>query len=157
MLNSLQTDLEVNSIVQPIEPKNERDAKVEEIELNPKLKMGTFEIVNIAVDTIPSLFRFTDKLMREQVSKIGKHKARLAPREDMQTEDPYSTTYAPTSRITPVCTINIQSLATHQYLAVEQWDITDAFMTADIDTDLYLDLPPGDHFAPGESINLRKK
>jgi hypothetical protein len=164
MLNSLQTDLEFQSKVQPVEPKNERDARAspqkgewllaEEIELKTIWKMGTFEIVDLPVNVIPLPSRFTYRIKRELSGKIGKFKARLVARGDMQTEDEYSTTYAPTSRFTAIRTII--SIATQENLSLKHWDITGAFMTADIDTELYLDLPPGYHLPPGKSIKLKK-
>ena len=72
----------------------------------------------------------------------------------MQTEDEYSTTYAPTSHFTAICTII--SIATQEQMMLKHWDITAAFMTANIDTEIYMDLPPGYALPPGKSILLAK-
>eukprot|EP00961_Rhodomonas_salina_P121066 1629328-Rhodomonas_salina.2 len=72
----------------------------------------------------------------------------------MQTEDEYCTTFAPTSLFTARRTII--SIATQERMALKHWDITGAFMTADIDADIYMDLPPGYHLPPGKTIKLRK-
>eukprot|EP00961_Rhodomonas_salina_P155021 2088343-Rhodomonas_salina.1 len=72
----------------------------------------------------------------------------------MQTEDEYSTTFAPTARFTAIRTII--SIAMQEKMSLKHWDITGAFMTADIDTDIYMDLPPGYHLPPGKTIRLRK-
>ncbi len=57
-------------------------------------------------------------------------RARLVARGDMQSEDKYSTAYAPTSRFTAICTI--MSIAIQENPTLKHWDITGAFMTADI-------------------------
>ncbi len=72
----------------------------------------------------------------------------------MQTEDEYFSTCAPTSLFTAICMII--SIATQENLTVKHWDITGAFMTAGIDTHLYLDLPQGNHLPPGKNIRLKK-
>ena len=72
----------------------------------------------------------------------------------MQTEDEYSTTYAPTSRFTAIRTII--SIATQEQLLLKHWDITGAFLTSDIDKEIYMDLPPGYSLPPGKSILLAK-
>eukprot|EP00961_Rhodomonas_salina_P121069 1629329-Rhodomonas_salina.3 len=41
-------------------------------------------------------------------------------------------------------------------MALKHWDITGAFMTANIDADIYMDLPPGYHLPPGKTIKLQK-
>eukprot|EP00961_Rhodomonas_salina_P039047 524911-Rhodomonas_salina.1 len=41
-------------------------------------------------------------------------------------------------------------------MTLKHWDMTGAFMTADIDTDIYMDLPPGYHLPPGKTIKLKK-
>jgi hypothetical protein len=50
-------------------------------------KMSTFKIVALPADIIPLSSCFTYKLKREQDGRIGKFKAGLVARGDMQTED----------------------------------------------------------------------
>mmetsp|Transcript_61234 Transcript_61234/g.126496 ORF Transcript_61234/g.126496 Transcript_61234/m.126496 type:complete len:83 (-) Transcript_61234:2997-3245(-) len=71
---------------------------------------------------------------------IAKFKALLVARGDMQTEDKYSTTFAPTSRFTAIR--SIISIACQEGMTVKHWDIAGVFMSADIDTDIYLEMPP---------------
>eukprot|EP00961_Rhodomonas_salina_P172622 2327889-Rhodomonas_salina.1 len=146
------------------EQKNERQARAssqakewllaEEIELKTIYKMGTFEILDLPPGVIPLPSRFTYKIKRDKHGAIAKLKARLVACWDMQTEDEYSTTFAPTSCFTAIRTLI--SIATQEKLLLKHWDITGAFMTADIDTDIYMDLPPGYHLQPGKTIKLSK-
>eukprot|EP00961_Rhodomonas_salina_P008049 109247-Rhodomonas_salina.2 len=116
--------------------------------------MGTFEIVDLPPGVIPLPSRFTYKIKRDRNGAIAKLKARLVARGDMQTEDEFSTTFAPTSRFTAICTII--SIGTQERMLLKHWDITGAFMTADIDTEIYMDLPPGYNLPAGKTIRLRK-
>ncbi len=97
MHKSLQTNLEFKVKVQPLEPKNARDARAsaqkgkwllaDEIKLKTVWKMGTFEIVDLQLGIIPLQRRFTYKIQQEQDCQIGKFKAREVVKGDMQTED----------------------------------------------------------------------
>eukprot|EP00961_Rhodomonas_salina_P075319 1010787-Rhodomonas_salina.1 len=110
------------------EPKNERQARestssqakewliAEEIELKTIYRMGTFEIVDLPPGVIPLPSRFTFKIKRDCNGAIAKLKARLVARWDMQTEDEYSTTFAPTSRFTAIRTLI--SIATQERMTL---------------------------------------
>eukprot|EP00286_Rhodomonas_abbreviata_P014033 CAMPEP_0181339602 /NCGR_PEP_ID=MMETSP1101-20121128/29358_1 /TAXON_ID=46948 /ORGANISM="Rhodomonas abbreviata, Strain Caron Lab Isolate" /LENGTH=1796 /DNA_ID=CAMNT_0023450611 /DNA_START=148 /DNA_END=5539 /DNA_ORIENTATION=+ len=164
MLQSQQYEHNYVSELQHVEPKNEREARespfaqdwltAEEIEIKTIWKMDTFEITDLPPGIIPLPSRFTYKIKRDKLGAIAKLKARLVARGDMQTEDEYSTTFAPTSRFTAIRTII--SIATQENLSLKHWDITGAFMTSEIDTDIYMDLPPGYHLPPGKTIKLKK-
>eukprot|EP00961_Rhodomonas_salina_P201945 2724027-Rhodomonas_salina.1 len=114
------------------EPKNERQARAsshakewliaEEIELKTIYKMGTFEIVDLPPGVIPLQSRFTYKIKCYSNGAIAKLKARLVARGDMQTEDEYSTTFAPTSRFTAIRTLI--SITTQEAMTLKHWDIT---------------------------------
>mmetsp|Transcript_68603 Transcript_68603/g.143115 ORF Transcript_68603/g.143115 Transcript_68603/m.143115 type:complete len:1720 (-) Transcript_68603:7252-12411(-) len=164
MLHAQQHDYNYVSDIDFIEPKSERAAResdqcnewitAEEIELKTVWKMGTFEIVDIPPGVVPLPSRFTYRIKRCRDGKIAKYKARLVARGDMQYECDFSETYAPTSRFAAIRTII--SIATQENLTLKHWDISGAFMTADIDTEIYMDLPPGYHLGPGKTIKLLK-
>jgi len=164
MLESHQMDFAFTSEFNPIEPKSQRDAmqspqcdewkRAEEIELKTIWDMGTFEVVDrpLNIPLLPS--RFTYRVKRNKDGSISKFKARLVARGDMQTEDEYSTTFAPTSRFTAIRTII--SLACQERMTLKHWDISGAFMCADIDTEIYLEMPPGYRLPEGKAIKLKK-
>mmetsp|Transcript_57331 Transcript_57331/g.117328 ORF Transcript_57331/g.117328 Transcript_57331/m.117328 type:complete len:1978 (-) Transcript_57331:6636-12569(-) len=164
MLQSQQYEHNYVCDLPSIEPRNEREARAgphceewltaEEIELKTVWKMGTFEIVDAPPDVIPLPSRFTYKIKRDKLGAIAKLKARLVARGDMQHESEYSTTFAPTSKFTAIRTII--SIATQENLSLKHWDIAGAFMVSNIDTEIYMDLPPGYHLPPGKAIRLRK-
>jgi len=164
MLESHQTEFGFISEFELLEPKSQREARAsaqcqewitaEKIELKTIWDMGTFEIVDTPTHVLPLPSRFTYRIKRNKDGTISKYKARLVARGDMQTEDEYSTTFAPTSRFTAIRTII--SLATQEQMTLKHWDITGAFMTADIDTEIYLELPPGYELPEGKSIKLKK-
>jgi len=160
MLQSQQYEHNYFNEFEYVEPKNEREARegpqanewftAEEIELKTIWKMGTFEITDLPPGVIPLPSRFTYSIKQDKLGAIAKLKARLVARGDMQTEDEYSTTFAPTSRFTTIRTII--ALATQENLSLKHWDITGAFMTANIDTEIYMDLPQGYSLPPGKTI-----
>eukprot|EP00961_Rhodomonas_salina_P166257 2240492-Rhodomonas_salina.1 len=164
LLAANQLDSDYVTPIEMTEPKNERQARAsseaqewltaEEIELKTIYKMGTFKIVDLPPGVVPLPSRFTYKIKQDKNGAIDKLKARLVARGDMQTEDEYSTMFAPTALFTAIRTII--SIATQEKMSLKHWDITGAFMTADIDTDIYMDLPPGYHLPPGKTIRLRK-
>eukprot|EP00961_Rhodomonas_salina_P237427 3209679-Rhodomonas_salina.1 len=116
--------------------------------------MGTFEIVDLPQGVIPLQSRFTYKIKRDRNGAIARLKVRLVARWDMQTEDEYSTTFAPMSCFTAIRTLIL--IATQERMMLKHWDITVAFMMADIDTDIYMGLPPGYYLPPGKTIKLKK-
>ena len=116
--------------------------------------MGTFEICDKPLHVLPLPSRFTYCLKRNQDGSLCKYKARLVARGDMQTEDEYSTTFAPTSRFTAIRAII--ALATQEQMTLKHWDITAAFMTADIDTEIFMELPPGYDLPDGKCVKLKK-
>ena len=164
MLEAHQTEFAFTTGFNPIEPKTQRDAmnspqsdewkQAEEIELKTIWDMGTFEVVDRPLDIplLPSIFAYCVKCNKD--GSISKFKARLVARGDLQTEDEYSTTFAPTSRFTAIRTII--SLACEEQMTLKHWDIAGAFMTADIDTDIYLEMPPGYRMPEGKAIKLKK-
>ena len=85
---------------------------------------------------------------------IAKFKARLVACSDMQTEDEYSTTFAPTSWFTAIR--SIISLACQEGMELKHWDIAGAFMSADIDTDIFLEMLPGYQLPESMCIKLKK-
>ena len=124
------------------------------MELKTVWDMGTFEIVKHppGVSLLPS--QFTYKIKMNPDCTIAKFKARLVAHGDMQTEDEYSTTFAPTSQFTAIR--SIISLACQEGMDLKHWDIAGAFMSADIDTDIYLEMPPGYQLPEGTCIKLKK-
>eukprot|EP00286_Rhodomonas_abbreviata_P021100 CAMPEP_0181305828 /NCGR_PEP_ID=MMETSP1101-20121128/9952_1 /TAXON_ID=46948 /ORGANISM="Rhodomonas abbreviata, Strain Caron Lab Isolate" /LENGTH=1956 /DNA_ID=CAMNT_0023411799 /DNA_START=677 /DNA_END=6547 /DNA_ORIENTATION=+ len=164
MLHSMQHEHGFISQFQPLEPKSQKEAraspqclewrKAEHVELKTVWDMGTFRIVDRQSHVIPLPSRFTYHLKRNRDGTISKYKARIVARGDMQTEDEYSTTYAPTSRFTAIRTII--SIAAQEQMLLKHWDITGAFMTADIDTKIYMELPPGYSLPDGKCIELAK-
>jgi len=115
MVEASQSEHGYLSELAPVEPKSQKEARrsaqadqwriAEELELKTIWDMGTFEIVKQppGVSLLPS--RFTYKIKCNSDGTIAKFKARLVGRGDMQTEDEYSTTFAPTSRFMAIRSI----------------------------------------------------
>eukprot|EP00961_Rhodomonas_salina_P141966 1911366-Rhodomonas_salina.1 len=83
-----------------------------------------------------------------------KCKARLCARGDLQYDHEFSKTFAPTLRFSIICLLI--ALATQYGLMLFQFDVRGAFLCADVDTDIYLKLPPGYQPQPGKTAKLRK-
>ena len=169
MLTDSQDELDFRSCYLPAEPKNQRDAlnrpdshlwkEAEHIELRTVWDMDTFEIVDLpeGVTPLPSMFTYRLKVKpcTSTHKEIIKRKARIVLRGDLQTEDEFSSTFAPTSKFTAVRTLI--SLATQNNLKLKSWDIQGAFMCSDIDNDnIYVTLPPGYTLPEGKVLKLRK-
>ena len=116
--------------------------------------MGTFEIIDRPdkCDPLPSMFTY--RLKTGDQGQIIKYKARLCARGDLQLPDEHGDPWAPTSRYS---TIRLMiALATQLGLELMHWDVRGAYMVANLDRELYLDLPPGYELPPDKVIRMKK-
>eukprot|EP00961_Rhodomonas_salina_P049195 660326-Rhodomonas_salina.1 len=72
----------------------------------------------------------------------------------MQYEDEYNNTYSPTSKFTAIRTII--SCECQENMVLYHWDIQGAFMMSTLDTEIFMDLPPGYSLPEGKCISLCK-
>eukprot|EP00961_Rhodomonas_salina_P237517 3210811-Rhodomonas_salina.1 len=113
---------------------------------------GTFDIVDLppGVSELLSMFQYKLKLCLN-----GEFvKARLCLRGDLQYNHEFGKTFAPTSQFSIICLLI--SLDTQYGLMLFQFDVQGAFLCADVDTNIYLKLPPGYQPQPGKTAKLRK-
>eukprot|EP00961_Rhodomonas_salina_P158190 2129584-Rhodomonas_salina.2 len=148
----------------PLEPRNQREARkrhdadkwlaAEQVELKTCFDMGTFEIIDRPDGCNPIQSMFTYKLKMGDSGQIIKYKVLLCARGDLQLPSEYNETYAPTSRFTAIRVLI--AIATQMNLRLMQWDIKGAYMTADLDQELYLEMPPGYELPPNKVARMRK-
>jgi hypothetical protein len=152
----------------PPEPKNQRESRLrpdvhdwvqsEHVEMDTVMGMGTIEYVPSCkvpkgTTLLPTKFSYKCKFGEE--GEIIKKKARLCARGDLQRDEEYSETFAPTSRFNALRTLF--AMATQLDYSLYQFDIRGAFMTSDIDeNDIYIQLPPGYEAPPGTVAKLSK-
>ena len=150
----------------PPEPKNQRDAhrrpdahrwkKAEVKELDTLWEMGTFEIVdrdpNKKYDPLPVQFVYKLKVVDGNFDE-GTPKARLVIMGNLQYEWEYGETYAPTAKLWAIRTLT--SIAAQEGLQMKKFDLTGAFLVADMDTELYVEIP-GYEVPEGKMLRLRK-
>ena len=150
----------------PPEPKNQRQArarpdaerwlKAEEKELTTLWKMGTFELVDIdptkKYDPLPLQFVYKLKVKDGDFENCVP-KARLVIMGHLQYEEEYGDTYAPTARLWVVRTL--AAIAAQEGLVMKKFDLTGAFLVADINKELYVQIP-GYEPPRGKIVKLKK-
>lgn len=94
------------------------------------------------------------KLKLDQHGNISRYKARACARGDLQTPDMYEETFSPTSRFAAMRTVC--SLACQNNYFLKSFDIQAAFVTADVDKEIYVRLPPGFQPPPGKVAKMRR-
>eukprot|EP00961_Rhodomonas_salina_P131571 1770859-Rhodomonas_salina.1 len=164
MLLSSQTTHCFALVMHNYKPKNQREAmasanasdwiKAEHLELRTVWNLGTFKILDLSKHVAPIPSKFVYKNKRDLDGNICQRKVRIVARGDMQYEDEYNNTYLPTSKFTAIRTII--SCACQQDMELYHWDIQGAFMTSTLDTEVFIDLPPGYSLPEGKCISLSK-
>jgi hypothetical protein len=148
----------------PPEPRNQRDAQrrldsdrwaaAEQKELSTLWKMGTFELVAKPANYDPLPLQFVYKLkVKDGDFDNCIYKARLVMRGNLQYEHEYGDTYAPTARLWVVRTM--AAIAAQEGLVMKKFDLTGAFLVAEMDRELYVNIP-GYEVPAGKAIRLRK-
>ena len=148
----------------PLEPKNQRDARkrpdaeiwqTAEIKEQDKLwNMGTFQLVDQPSDYDPIPMQFVYKLkVKDGDYENGVAKARLVMMGNLQYEHEYGDTYAPTARLWVVRTL--AAIAAQEGLTMKKFDLTGAFLIADMDRTLHVQIPGYD--IPRNKALLLKK
>jgi hypothetical protein len=153
-----------NAAFVPPEPRSQRDARnradrehweaAEQKELNQLWKMGTFLLVNRPTNYDPLPLQFVYKLkVKDGDFNNVTHKARLVMRGNLQYEHEYGETYAPTARLWSIRTLT--AIAAHEGLTLKKFDLTSAFLVADIQKELYVEIP-GYAVPDGKALMLKK-
>jgi hypothetical protein len=155
-----------NAAFIPTEPRSQRDARqradkdrwiqAEKKELDTLLKMGTFELVDKVegeeYDPLPLQFVYKLKVKDGDFDHCT-YKARLVVRGNLQYEHEYGDTYAPTAKLWTVRTL--AALAAQEGMALKKFDLTGAFLVADMDRKLYVEIP-GYGIPDGKALLLKK-
>ena len=164
MLHASQTDLRFTSCFHTYEPKNWKEArtgpmwseweKAEWIELKTVWDMGTFEITDTPAGCVPLPSQLVYKVKKDQAGEVARLKARLVACGNWQAPWEYKSTFSPTARFAAMRTII--SLATQKDYSLKTFDIQGAFLTSDLDADIYMALPPGYSLPDGKCVKLKK-
>ena len=148
----------------PPEPKSQRDARsradsdmwenAEQEELGTLWKMGTFQLVDrpARYDQLPLHFVYKLKVKDGDFDNV-RHKARLVMCGNLQYEHEYGETYAPTARLWSLRTLT--AIAAQEGLSLKKFDLTGAFLVADMDKELYVEIP-GYDVPSGKALLLKK-
>eukprot|EP00961_Rhodomonas_salina_P274476 3708651-Rhodomonas_salina.2 len=148
----------------PVQPRSQCDAqsrldwerwlRAEEIEMSTCYEKGTFDIVDLppGVVELPSMFQY--KLKTGPNCEFVKCKTLLCTRGNLQFDSEFGETFAPTSSFAVIRLII--SIAAQARLTLFQFDIRGAFLCAEIDSDIYLKLPPGYEPPPGKTAKLHR-
>ncbi len=134
----------------PPEPRNQLEAQrrpncdkwlaAKQKELGTLWKMGTFELVAKPPNHDPLPLQFVCKLkVKDGDFNNCIYKARLVMRGNLQYEHKYGDTYAPTARLWVVRTM--AAIAAQEGLVMKKFDLTGAFLVAEMDHKLYVSIP----------------
>ena len=153
-----------NAAFLPPEPRSQRDArqrsdrdlwlKAEKKELDTLWNMGTFQVVDRPKNYDPLPLQFVYKL-KVQDGDFNNciHKARLVVRGNLQYEHEYGETYAPTAKLWVIRML--AAIAAQEGMKLKKFDLTGAFLVADMDRELYVEIP-GYAVPEGKAILLKK-
>ena len=148
----------------PLEPKNQREARkrpdaamwraAEMKELDMLFSRGTFQEVDRPehYDPLPLQFVYKLKVVNGEYDK-GTPKARLVALGNLQYDEEYGDTYAPTARLWTVRTL--AAIAAQEGLTMKKFDLTGAFLIADLDKPILVQIPGYD--LPKNKAMLLKK
>jgi hypothetical protein len=148
----------------PLEPKNQRDARkrpdaavwrcAENKELDMLFGRDTFEMTDRPANYDPLPLQFVYKLkVTNGDYENGVPKARLVAMGNLQYDDEYGDTYAPTARLWTVRAL--AAIAAQEGLTMKKFDLTGAFLIADMDKPIYVQIPGYD--LPKDKAILLKK
>ncbi len=148
----------------PPEQRSQKDARkrpnkdqwmaAEDKELNTLWKMEAFEVVDLPDDYDPPPLQFVYKLkIKDGDFDNCIYKARLVARGDLQYVTENGSTYAPTARLSTIRALT--AIAAQQGHTLKKFDLTGAFLVADMDRPLFVKIP-GYSVEPGKAILLCK-
>ena len=146
------------------EPRSQRDARnrpdsdswqtAEQTELSTLWKMGTFKLVNRPANYDPLPLHFVYKLkVKDGDFDNVTYKARLVMNGNLQYPGEYGDTYAPTARLWSLRALT--AVAAQEGLTLKKFDLTGAFLVADMDRELYVEIP-GYAVPEGKALLLKK-
>ena len=154
----------VQSAFEELEPKSEKAARLRsdwnrwddagKLEIKTLFDFGCFELVDRpqAYDPVPLKYVYKLKVKDGDFTDPI-YKARLVMQGNLQYEEEYTCTYAPTARLFSLRTIC--AIAAQEGLALHKFDLKCAFVTADIDTVQYVHIP-GYDLPDGKALLLKK-
>ena len=154
-----------NAAFLPPEPRSQKEArqrpdaekwtKAENKEVSTLWDMKTFQVVDKpqhGYDPLPLRFVYKLKIEDGDFDKAI-YKARLVMRGNLQYESEYGDTYAPTAKLWTIRTL--AALAAQEGFQLKKFDLTGAFLVADMDRTLYVEIP-GYELPEGKALLLKK-
>jgi hypothetical protein len=123
-------------------PDKDKWLKAMNIELDELIKQRTWDLVDLPPNRSITKGRWVFKIKTNSNNKITKYKARWVVKGFTQIEGlDYTETFASTAR--PEVYRLLFAIANYYNWHIKQWDVKNAFVHADIDTDLYIEQPIG--------------
>ncbi len=154
-----------NAAFSPPEPHSQQEArqrpdsamwkKEENKEVSTLWDMQTFQVVDkpkAGYDPLPLRFVYKLKMEDGDFDKAI-YKARLVMRGNLQYESEYGDTYAPTAKLWTIRTL--AALAEQEGFQLKKFNLTCAFLVADMDRTLYVEIP-GYELPEGKALLLKK-
>ena len=128
--------------------------EAERVEMETLLGKRTYELVDDALRqgkrVLPT--RWTYALKRDAAGNIVRYKARLVARGDLQARHTYGETSSPTARTAMIRML--LATAVKRSCFISSFDIKCAFVSALIDTEIFISLPEGYQAPPGMVARL---
>ena len=102
----------------------------------------TWELCELPAHKKSLVGRWVFALKKNENGKVVKYKARYVAKGFNQIFDSdYLETFAPTTKLSSICLLS--ALATHFHCEVFQFDVSSAYLNADLEEDVYVEQPPG--------------
>ena len=123
-------------------------------EMDTLLRQGTWVVSDYdpSIPIVPS--KWTYALKTDQDGNILRYKGRVVARGDRQGPESFDETTSPTARAESIRTM--LAYACQERMHLKQFDITAAFVSADLDRPLQMQPPPGFPLPPGKCYLLKK-
>ena len=124
-----------------------------EAEVDSLMGSNTFEYCKLPPGAAAIGCRWIYKIKRDEHGHVSRYKARLVAKGYAQRPGvDYSETFAPVPRASTIRLL--LSIAAQQDLDVHRWDVSNAFLHADLKEEVYMKPPPGIKTAPGTVCRL---
>lgn len=124
-------------------------------ELKSIQKHNVWKLVNLPPGKVPLKCKWVFRIKKDSEGNIQRYKARLVTCGYSQKYGiDYNETFSPVAKFDSIR--SILSIAAMKKMKLSQFDITTAFLYADLEEDIYMEQPPGYNDGSGRVCKLKK-
>ena len=124
-------------------------------ELKSMQKHNVWKLVDLPSGKVPLKCKWIFRIKKDSEGNVLRHKARLVTCGYSQKYGiDYNETFSPVAKFDSIR--SILSIAALKRMKLSQFDITTAFLYADLKEDIYMEQPPGYNYGSGKVCKLKK-